>query len=259
MARFPSKSSMFRFMREAGVEIGTVLDVGAQEDTAELRLAFPDKRHILFEPAVEFHAALKRNYGALDHVLVPAALSDSDGQGMLRKASIDGGAVSHSSLVDSADGGPIEPVAQMRLDTFMKGQDCPKPYLLKVDVDGYELPILRGAEGIWNDIACIIVEAPVDTFFERTSFIMARAFRVFDIVDHCYYHDMLSQVDMVFVAERVMQNPNLRPWQTKPFAWSHWEPVAGLESRIKERPAASAKPARGIAHLIAKARSFAGR
>lgn len=240
MVRFPSKNSMLRFMREAGVEIGTVLDVGAHEDTAELRLAFPDKRHILFEPAVEFHAALKRNYASVDHMLVPAALSDVDGQGMLRKAAIDGGAVSHSSLVQAADGGPIDVVAQMRLDTFMKSQHCLKPYLLKVDVDGYELPILRGAEGIWGDVACIIVEAPVDTFFERTSFIMTRGFRLFDIVDPCYYHNMLSQVDMVFVAERLMENPNLRPWQTKPFAWSHWTPVAGFESVVQEA-AASAK------------------
>lgn len=232
---------MLRFLREAGVEIGTVLDVGAHEDTPELRMAFPDKRHILFEPTVEFHPALKRNYAALDHVLVPAALSDSDGQGMLRKSSIDGGGVSHSSLVTSADGGPIETVTQMRLDTFMKSQDCLKPYLLKVDVDGYELPILRGTEGIWSDIACIIVEAPVDFFFERTSFIMTRGFRLFDIVDHCYYHDMLSQVDMVFVAERLMENPNLRPWQTKPFAWSHWVPVAGFEGAVQEASASAKK------------------
>ena len=55
MIRYPSKRSVLRFLREAGVPVGTVLDVGAQWETAELRLAFPDKRHILFEPAVEFH------------------------------------------------------------------------------------------------------------------------------------------------------------------------------------------------------------
>ena len=233
MVRYPSKANMLRFLREAGIEIGTILDVGAHEQTAELRVAFPDKRHVLFEPVVEFHEALRRNYAALDYLLVPGALADEDGQGLLRKAAIDGGTVSHSSLVASADGGPVDVVPRMRLDTFMKSQDCPKPYLLKVDVDGFEIPILRGAEGIWQDIACIIVEAPVDSFFERMNFVMSRGFKLFDIVDHCYYHDMLSQVDLAFVADRLMENPNLRPWQTKPFAWRHWVPVAGFEDVVQ--------------------------
>jgi FkbM family methyltransferase len=225
---------MLRFLREAGVPVGTVLDVGAQMETVELRTAFPDKRHILFEPAVEFHEALKRNYAALDHLVVPAALSDADGEGLLRRIAVDGVAVTHTSLVESPDGAPVEVVPRMRLDTFMRTQDCPRPYLLKVDVDGWELPVLRGAEGIWADIGCIILETPVDLFLERTTFVMSRGFKLFDIVDPCYYHDMLSQVDMVFVAERLMkENPNLRPWQTKAFAWKHWVPVAGFEEVVQ--------------------------
>jgi FkbM family methyltransferase len=229
---------MLRFLREAGVPVGTVLDVGAQTETAELRQAFPDKRHVLFEPAAEFHEALRRNYASMDHLVVHAALSDSDGEGLLRRISVDGVAVSHTSLVESADGAPVEVVPRMRLDTFMRTQDCPKPYLLKVDVDGCEMAVLRGAEGIWADIGCIILEAPVDHLLERTTFVMSRGFRLFDIVDHCYYHQMLSQVDMAFVAEGLMANPNLRPWQTKPFAWSDYVPVAGFEGAVQ---AAAAK------------------
>lgn len=233
MVRYPSKTSMLRFLREAGVPVGTVLDVGAQMETAELRKVFPDKRHILFEPAAEFHSALKKNYAGLDHLVVAAALADSDGEGLLRRIAVDGQAVTHTSLVAAADGHPVEVVPRMRLDTFMRSQDCPRPYLLKVDVDGWEMPVLRGAEGIWADIGCIILEAPIDQLLERTSFVMSRGFRLFDIVDHCYYHDMLSQVDMVFVAERLMENPNLRPWQTKPFAWKHYVPVAGFEGAVQ--------------------------
>lgn len=167
-------------------------------------------------------------------MVVPAALSDADGEGLLRRIAVDGVDVSHTSLVESADGEPVEVVPRMRLDTFMRTQDCPRPYLLKVDVDGWEIPVLRGAEGIWADIGCIILEAPVGLFLERTTFVMSRGFRLFDIVDPCYYHDMLSQVNMVFVAERLLkENPNLRPWQTKAFAWRHWVPVADFEKSVQ--------------------------
>lgn len=233
MVRFPSKTSMLRFLRDAGVPVGTVLDVGAQQETAELRAAFPDKRHLLFEPAVEFHEALERNYATVDHSIVPVALCDADGVGRLSKVSLDGSNLSHTSLAPPAYPGPTEDVPMARLDTFMRTQDCPTPYLLKVDVDGWELAVLRGAEGIWADIACIILEAPVESLLERMTFVMSRGFKLFDIVDHCYYHDMLSQVDLVFVAERLMDNPHLRPWETKSFLMKHWLPIAGFEDAVQ--------------------------
>jgi hypothetical protein len=110
MVRYPGKSNVLRFLREVGVPIGTVLDVGAHAETAELRLAFPDKRQILFEPADNFHDAIHRNYADLDYVLAPIALSDSNGFGNLRKNAIDGGEVSHATLVDASDNGPTESV-----------------------------------------------------------------------------------------------------------------------------------------------------
>lgn len=52
MIRFPSKANMLHFLREAQVSVGTVIDVGAHEQTVELREQFPDLRHILFEPVI---------------------------------------------------------------------------------------------------------------------------------------------------------------------------------------------------------------
>jgi hypothetical protein len=91
---------MLRFLRGVGIPVGTIIDVGAREETLELRQAFPDLRHILFEPASEFHDALRTNYASMDYVLVPAALSDQEGRGYLRKIAIGGNKISHSWLVD---------------------------------------------------------------------------------------------------------------------------------------------------------------
>jgi FkbM family methyltransferase len=145
MFRFPSKINALRFLREVGLPIGTVPDVGAHAETVELRLALPDKRHILFEPAAEFHAALQKNYAGMDYVIVPSALSDQDGEGNLRKLAITGGDVTHSMLVDPNDGAPSEKVRTMRLDTFMKGRNDPKPYLLKIDVTSSILVCLEAS------------------------------------------------------------------------------------------------------------------
>jgi FkbM family methyltransferase len=234
VARYPSKADMLRFLRGAGVPVGTIIDVGAHEETLELRQAFPDLRHILFEPASEFHDALRTHYANMDYVLVPAALSDQDGTGHLRKIAIDGNKISHSMLVDAATDGPLEIVTTMRLDSFMSNRDDSKPYLLKLDVDGFEIPIMRGSEGIWDDVSCVIVEATFGSFAERMNFLLSKGFKLFDIVDQCYYYGMFSQVDLVFVAEKFWENPNLRPWETKKFTWKEYVSVASFEGIVQQ-------------------------
>lgn len=233
MIRFPAKANVLAFLREIGVPIGTILDVGAHEQTEDLRLAFPDKRHILFEPAVEFHPALARNYADVDHVVVPYALSSSNGEGALMKLRIDGGDLSHAKLVDPASGELTETIETVRLDSFMAGRDDEGPFLLKIDVDGYEIPIMQGAEGMLSQVSVIVVEATTDTLAERLNFLLARGFRLFDIIDQCYYYGVMSQVDLVLIADQYFENEHLRPWQTKEFSWDKWIPVASFEPYIQ--------------------------
>jgi FkbM family methyltransferase len=174
VVRYPSKADMLRFLRGAGIPVGTIIDVGARKETLELRQAFPDLRHILFEPASEFHDELRTNYASMDYVLVPAALSDEEGRGYLRKIAIDDNKISHSWLVDEASDGSLETVTTMRLDSFMSTRDDAKPYLLKLDVDGLEIPIMQGSEGIWDDVSCVILELSItatimECFLKSTS------------------------------------------------------------------------------------------
>ncbi|POO48792.1 FkbM family methyltransferase [Agrobacterium rosae] len=235
MARFPSKTNALAYMREIGIQFGTILDIGTHAETAELRNAFPNNRHLLFEPAEEFFPKISHNYAGMDYELIPLAVSDIDGIGRLKKTSIDGGDVSHSTLVyaEDADQPMVIDVKTVRLDTFLTEREEPKPYLLKVDVDGFEVPILRGAERIWQDIDCIIVEATAETMAERLQYIAERGFQLFDIVDQCYYSGVFSQADLIFVSRRLREkNPRLRPWQTEEFNWKKWLPVSDYERLI---------------------------
>jgi FkbM family methyltransferase len=231
--RFPSKTNALNFIKEAGIPINTVIDVGAHEETPELRTGFPNLRHILFEPATNFHEALRRNYSGMNFEVVSSALSSHNGTGHLRKHAIDGGEVTHSTLVDPADGKHVELVETIRLDTFLKARAEAKPYLLKIDVDGYEIPIMQGAEGIWDDVSCVIVEATTDTLHDRLSYVLSKGFRLFDIIDQCYYYGVMSQVDLVFIRADLYSNENLRPWETRPFGWDKWVPVASFEGAVR--------------------------
>ena len=235
--RYPAKANLLRSLREIGVEIGTILDVGAHAQTAELRTQFPDRRHLLFEPATEFHAQLAANYAGIEHEVIGTALSDRDGTGNLHKMSNDGRGISHTTLVGPGFVGVTEPVPTARLDTILAGRNDPKPFLLKVDVDGAEMPVLAGAEGIWPDVACVIVEATVAAFAERLNLVLSKGFRLFDIVDACYYLGQLAQVDLVFLAERLYARPELRRAETTPFAHENWIPMAHFEPVVLQSAA----------------------
>jgi FkbM family methyltransferase len=244
MVRFPSKTNMLRFLRDAGVPVKTIIDVGAHEETFELRQVFPDLRHILFEPAFEFHDALRTNYAGMDYILVPAALSDQDGTGHLEKRAICSSKISHAIMVDGAGEGPFETVPTMRLDSFMNDRNESKPFLLKLDVDGFEMPIMRGSEAVWDDVSCVIVEVTVASFAERMNFILSKGFRLFDIVDQCYKHDMFWQADLIFVAEKFMQNPILRRCETEKFTWDQWVQIASFEEIVQKSSTQSDPPPR---------------
>ncbi|WP_375457733.1 FkbM family methyltransferase [uncultured Enterovirga sp.] len=215
------------------MDIGTVIDVGTHAETPELKAAFPDKRHILFEPADDFFPSIHENYKGLDYHLAPVAVSNTDGFAQLKKISIDGQGVTHSGLVGPTTEGELTQVETVRLDTFMGRRDDPKPYLVKIDVDGFEPYVINGCDGIWDDIAVVIVEATQSTFADRLNLLTARGFTIFDIIDTCYYYDVFSQADLVMISPAVARLDALRPWDTRSFAWSEWVPVASYEGAVQ--------------------------
>lgn len=239
MIAFPSKANTLARLKAAGMEIGTVIDVGTHEQTLELREAFPDIRHILFEPAEEFHDKITNHYAGMDYVLAPLAVSDHDGSGNLKKFDIDGGGVSHSTLVNPETTAGSSTIETVRLDTFLRDRDDSKPYLLKIDVDGYEVPIMRGLGESVTDVACMIVEATRDTFIERLNFGASLGFQLIDIIDPCYYYGVFSQADLVFIAPAVAALPDMRPWETKEFGWDKWIPIASVEGAVQAAAQAS--------------------
>ena len=143
---------------------GTLVDVGANIGVVTLyasRLVGPDGLVVAFEPVRGTHATLTTNITLNRYANIVAeaiAIGSAAGRAVIRDASAtDSGA---STLVPGAVSGIEETVEVRALDDYIQEHlsnrriDC-----LKVDVEGWELEVLRGAVGLLGGQAppmCIV-------------------------------------------------------------------------------------------------------
>jgi FkbM family methyltransferase len=199
LLRGPLKQQTLAVLHQRQVPVATVIDVGVLDGTPELLEAYPDRMHLLFEPVAEFAPLIERRYAHVPHRLVQAAVSDSSGQTSLQVRSMLGGtSVSHSFMVDQPDA-DSRIVAKVSLDDWLRDAGIAGPYLLKVDVDGFEMRVLRGAKETLKNTSIVIVEATADDLIERVSFVQEAGFKLFDLTEPCYYDDSFWQCDAVLI------------------------------------------------------------
>ena len=82
-----------------------------------------------------------------------------------------------------------------------------KSILIKVDCQGAEIPILKGATSILDKTDFIILEIPlfgqynegVPNFLEHIAFMNTIGFVIYDIVDNHYINNFNMQVDVLFI------------------------------------------------------------
>lgn len=199
--RGPYKAQSLELLKSHGLEIGTVFDVGVQSGTFELMTAFPNARHVLFEPVAEFLPQIEAHYAGILHEVHNVAVSDCSGEATLAVSSVvPGVAITHSTLVSrDVDGRQDRTVRTVALDDFVAGRDYARPYLLKVDIDGHELRVLRGAEQLLRNTDVLIVETPKDELVQRLAAAQNLGFEIFDLSDPCYYDDAFWQCDAIMI------------------------------------------------------------
>ena len=161
--RSPLKTETFNILRERGVPVGTIIDVGILNGTPELISTWPDKKHILFEPVEEFSQIIQTAYSNVDHELHHSAVSDSSGSvGLELRSVIQGMPISHSGMTEygtGVDDRIVRQVPMIALDDFLRDKEYAEPFLLKIDIDGHELKVLRGAQKTLAKCSIVIVEA----------------------------------------------------------------------------------------------------
>lgn len=175
------------FVRNSGRhEVTTCFDVGANLGQTAERLvrAYPQADIYSFEPVPDTFAQLKQNVSR-HHQVWPFnfGMSDTTEQCCMRLADASG-----RNRIDSEPQECGVTVQLNTLDNFCEMQNIGRINLLKIDVEGHEMQVLRGAEGLFNQrrIDFVVCECdfvprpdePHGDFYEVVPFLQSRGFRV---------------------------------------------------------------------------------
>lgn len=200
-----------RQLAAMGVSPRTVVDVGAAHGTPALYETFSSARHLLVEPLAEFEARLRAVAAKLsDAVVVMAAAGPSEGSIELNVHPDLVGSSAFREDEDSDVNGDRREVRQVTVDQVVASTGSSGPYLLKVDTQGYELDVLRGATAVLADTDAVLLEVSLFRFFdggpdlaEVVAFMRGIGFVAYDVLDLKYrpLDGAQSQVDILFVPE----------------------------------------------------------
>lgn len=194
----------------------TVLDIGANSGqfAQQLRATGFTGRIISFEPQADAHLALVAAAAADAQWTIAerCALGDTEGSLTMHRA---GNSVSSSllpmlgSLAEAAQdaravGQEVVPVH--RLDQHSDLDAVTGDFFAKIDTQGYELHVLRGAEKIMPRIAGLLVEASLVPLYdgqpllaEVVAFLDAHGFAIVDLLPEFQHpqHGQMLQVDLI--------------------------------------------------------------
>ena len=230
--RTPRTISSIEYMKDIGIEVNTVLDAGVGVCTDFLLKCYPDKKHILFEPLIEWREKCQERYNheGIEHELYNIALSDHiDKNGNLFYNKTDHtpfiwAGVANKKGEYHGSNHPTRDIDVTTLDNFLKNKNYQGPYFLKIDTDGQELKVLKGATDTLKNCSIIHIESSLygwdiekkqhtcSPVWENISWIKDNGFEFFDIVDNYYQGGKLYQVDLIFVKrgdyERIYKKHN---------------------------------------------------
>ena len=186
-----------------------VIDIGVAHGTPTLYRHFRDARLILFECNPEYYPGIeKKILNTRDAVLHKHALGAEDLDAVnLNVNGEKSSMLERTRLTNPAlQEFPVVTVPQKRLDSVLEADSIPRPALLKIDTEGYELEVLKGASGILDHIDYVITETSVlrrfnnsYAFEEIVNLMQARGFKVREILSAPHDQDgRIRHVDLLF-------------------------------------------------------------
>jgi FkbM family methyltransferase len=187
----------------------TVFDVGVGVGTLDLYEGFPQAHHVLVEPLREFEGVLRRVAEVYDAEYVLAAAADHEGTITINvhTDNLDSSSLMRESEGPHVDGTPRE-VPATTIDSLVNTRGLRGPFLLKVDVQGAELAVIRGAANTLADTELVLLEVSLfgvfdggPQFYDVVQFMKERGFATYDICGGIYrpLDKALWQLDMAFV------------------------------------------------------------
>jgi len=204
-----NSSAGINSIKRLGFEPNIIIDVGVATDTNHLYEHFPDRRYLFVEPLIEFESSLKQLCKEYWGEYILAAAGAEDGA-LTINVTPDLGGSSRYQTLDSIDGAyDMLPrrVPQYKLDTLWTIYKCEGPALLKIDVQGGEMEVLKGAEQCLHNFHAIILEVGLieqyvgqPILHDYITYLSERNFVVFDVMEVNYAQTgLLGQIDLMFV------------------------------------------------------------
>jgi len=208
LKRIKGVDGAFKYIKKLGFNPKVVYDIGANraEWSRNLKKIFPNAEFILFEPQAELEPFLKRYCNDyIDSKYFLTALGKSVEMATIELWDDYAGT---TLLHENTD----KPTREIPVDTIdnMVSNGVPKPDLLKLDVQGYELTVLQGAtkcfgytEVVLLEIALYSLNPNQPIFSEVVSFMDNNGYIVYDILSLHRERstDILRYMDVIFVAK----------------------------------------------------------
>jgi len=209
------RATMYKCLLEAeknGLKPETVIDVGAASGTPALYQVFPEAYFILVEALEEFLPSLRKAASGLKRADCFLGVAASQPGTMTINVHPDlVGSSIYREEEDSNVNGVERTVSAFTLNEICAERRTSPPYLIKIDAQGAELEVMKGAGGIIPEAQLIIIEASLFEFFKGgpqlfdcIQFMKEQGFVVYDIFDLQYrlLDGALGQVDLAFVPEK---------------------------------------------------------
>src|SRR5437016_6142809 len=136
-----------------GFRPATIIDVGAADGTPGLYEEFREASILLIDPLEENVPALERICRELRSASYTTAAAGA-APGAIDIMADPGNLTGSSCMIDPRSGGAPRRVPMITLDEECARRGFHGPYLIKIDTQGFELEVLRGA-------SCILAETEV--------------------------------------------------------------------------------------------------
>lgn len=195
-------------VKARGFSPALVFDIGASNGqwTNECRTIFGEARYVLVDPLEVNRDALMRLARADERISIVYGVAGA------RPSTLEFHDHGDQSSILASDDFPglIRTVEATTVDSLFQSQGSPSPVLLKADVQGYELEVLKGATRCLESAELLILEVSFRRIYKESAlaheiiaYVGKRGFRIFEICSYLQRgtdHDLI-QSDMVFVHE----------------------------------------------------------
>lgn len=177
-------------VRASGFRPRTVFDVGVGHGTPWLYNGFPGSHFVLLEPQREFSESMERICYRIDaeyHLVGVGRCKQQLPLYRLLNSSTGSSFLKPNAHTDQAWGKSERSHDYMQIVPLDDYADRPGPYFLKIDTEGYELEVLRGAQKVLDQTDVVLLEVAFTPrqdgepdLCDIGAFMRSRGFRLID-------------------------------------------------------------------------------